>query len=455
MGKSSASTKEPPPSLHRIVEAIVECKIGSTISLLTSESNGFDSEIDLNNVECEFQPHVGDSIKLLISNGPITKITGVEPNERIRLHTGNITRLEKSFGVVDQNIVFFMEENQAELDFTLNDKVLCTVISGIYDINELKFESRCVTIKPSDDKIHTEATNDEDLRTAPIYRVLNAYVNKMEDSKIHPLTADPQIFEDVIDLNEVECEFKPYKGDNIKLLISVGPPLKVGRVEAQDELRLHTGVITYLTKSFGTVDEDIVFFIEDGQDNSKLKLKDRVQCTVIDGDYDVGKTHSQYKSRCASIQKIDEEADEIKQWFDESSANNQHEVDVADSDIEQNDNDPRMHFEALKAKPIQLFYDLPYGLIDTLASKNPHRIKEKLDQMVPAELNYNTYKKRFHALVHLEEVEMTLSFEKYKSREIWIEPENKRFSIMCTKITELRPPIAVGKFHIQYNEIII
>lgn len=72
---------------------------------------------------------------------------------------------------------------------------------------------------------------------------------------------------------------------------------------------------------------------------------------------------------------------------------------------------------------------------------------------MPAELNYKTYRKRFHACVHLQEVEMELSFEKYRSDEIWIEPENKRFSIMCSKITELRPPIAVGEFiHLIFQE---
>lgn len=78
----------------------------------------------------------------------------------------------------------------------------------------------------------------------------------------------------------------------------------------------------------------------------------------------------------------------------------------------------------------------------------------KLDTFVPNELSYSTYKKRFHALIYLEEVEMKASFEKYKAREVWIEPEKigkkKRFSIMCSKITELRPPIAVGGFFLQF-----
>lgn len=461
MESSNAAVEKPVASSPRVVEAIIDRKIGSTIFPLTSESSGVDSEIDLNNVECEFQPHAGDSIKLLILDGPPSKIARVEPNEEMRSHTGNVTRLEKSYGVVDQNIVFFMEENQTEFHFTLNDKVQCTIIDGVYDIDEFKFELRCVTIKKFEEKIHSNSensekipngTNDEIQQAPPIYREINAYVTRIDGSKLHPLTAEPKIFEDVIDLNEVECEFKPYKGDNIKLSVLIGPPPKVARIEAQDELRLYTGVVTYLTKSFGTVDDEIVFFIDDSEKNPKLKFKDRVQCIVIEGDYDVGKSHSQYKSRCASIQKIEEESDEIKRWFDESAANIQPEVEAADSDIEQNDNDPRMQFEALKARtPNEEFYDIPYGLIDILTSKNEHRIKRKLDRMIPAELNYNTYKKRFHAMIHLEEVEMTVSFEKYQSREIWIEPENKRFSIMCTKITELRPPIAVGKFHFDFN----
>lgn len=88
---------------------------------------------------------------------------------------------------------------------------------------------------------------------------------------------------------------------------------------------------------------------------------------------------------------------------------------------------------------------MPYGLYEILRSEQIPRIHRKLNQFVPKELNYSTYKKRFHAHVYLEEIEMQISFEKYKSREIWIDSENKRFAIMCSKITELRPAIAVGE----------
>lgn len=284
-----------------------------------------------------------------------------------------------------------------------------------------------------------------------LHRELRAVVDQRTDRKIYPMTADPNIFEEEIDLDDVECEFEPEKGDNIKLFVMVTTPPKVSRIEPWEELVTTTGFITYLTKSFGTVDEDNVFFIEEDQPAIDLKINDRVEYTIIEGDYVVGK--SKYGTRCESIKKIaaekgkEELSEEAKRWFNEEPVNEKEVEENADSDTENNDGDPKMEFDALKDRePNERYYDLPYGLYETLFAKNnARRIKRYLDNFVPSELNYKTYRKRFHAMIHLEEVEMKFSFEKYRAREICIEPENKRFSIACTKITELRPPIAVGE----------
>lgn len=53
---------------------------------------------------------------------------------------------------------------------------------------------------------------------------------------------------------------------------------------------------------------------------------------------------------------------------------------------------------------------------------------------------------RFHALIFLEEVEMKKSFEQYKSSALWIQQDERGFSIPCTKIKQLRPPISIGEY---------
>lgn len=276
------------------------------------------------------------------------------------------------------------------------------------------------------------------------YRELNAICDKMNGSIMSCLTDEPSIFDGDFDLNEVEHDFIPYDGDRIKVIVSADPPTKVLSIQPEDELKSHTGIITHLTKSFAIIDDDIIFFILDGTVNFDFKKNDQVQCVIIEGDYRCGK--SKYDLRCERMSKVVLEDEDVKRWFNEPTLETVEEVN-SDSDTENAGSETKMEFAALKGKePNEEWYDLPYGLFENIRSENPNRIKHYLNKFVPSELKYTTYKKRFHAHVYLEEIEMQLSFEKYKASQISIEPENKRFSIMCSKITELRPPIAVGKF---------
>lgn len=276
----------------------------------------------------------------------------------------------------------------------------------------------------------------------PINRELNAVVDKVKGSIMTCLTSEPLIFDGDVDLNEVEHGFIPFEGDNIKVIVTAEEPAKVLAIEPDVELKSHTGKITHLTKSFAIVDDDIIFFITD--EATDFKKNDFVECVVIEGEYSCGK--SKYDYRVESMNKMAEVSVDVMRLFKGPTLETVEEVN-SDSDTETADDEPNMEFAAMKGKePNEEWYDLPYGLYEILRSENLHRIKMKLKQFVPPELNYKTYRKRFHAHVFLEEVEMQLSFEKYKANEISIEPENKRFSIMCSKITELRPPIAVGRF---------
>lgn len=289
----------------------------------------------------------------------------------------------------------------------------------------------------ADDEPQTEA--------APLHRVLYANCFKVTGSICHALTDQPNIFDGDFDLDVVDHDFTPYDGDRLKVIVSADSPAKVLSVEPEEELKTYTGKITHLTKSFAVVDDDIIYFITD--ETVAFKKNDEVECVVIEGDYQCGK--GKYELRAERMKKAEKD-DDVKRWFNESPLDPIEEVN-SDSDGETEKGEPKMEFEALKGRePNEEWYDLPLSLFDILRSQNSHKIKKKLKEFVPAELNYKSYKKRFHAHVHLEEVEMQLSFEKYHSREIWIEPENKRFSIMCSRITELRPPIAVGKIFIRF-----
>lgn len=225
-----------------------------------------------------------------------------------------------------------------------------------------------------------------------------------------------------------------------------GNAVSIFELDPSEELRLETGKITYLTKSFGTVDEEVLFYIEENTFDWEVNVGDNVDYRIIEGTYKVGK--HKYEYRCESIKKAvaKEDATQMDFFdaaFEESNVNGMNNV---DSESELDCDDQRMEFEALQdTQPNKLFYDLPYGLFDVLTSKQLKAINKKLNSLVPRELNYKTYKKRFHALIHLEEVEMKISFEKYKCRSAWIEPENRRFSVCCSKICELRPPIAIGE----------
>lgn len=273
-----------------------------------------------------------------------------------------------------------------------------------------------------------------------LYYEINAFIDKVDGTKLLTLSNSDIYTDKEVDISELDCDFQPYRGDEVRLRITK-IDMRVSCIEPCEKLRVETGKITYLTRSFGVVDKEVIFF---QMDDWKPKIDDEVEYTIIDGDYNVGK--SQYKMRCESIKKRIINDPSI--YFEEGALAAQRDlmtVQLQNVDSDDDDNGSEMRFEAFKKKePFKEYYDLPYGLYDVLTSKDSRQIKKMLDEFIPKELSYKTYKRRLHALIYLEEIEMKASFEKYKSREIWIEPEKTRFSISCSKITELRPPISVG-----------
>lgn len=287
-----------------------------------------------------------------------------------------------------------------------------------------------------------------------MYRKIPAFIEEPTADGLLQTTSNSDEYTDrPLDMKDIDCDFIPYKGDRVRLCLIQDDPPKVYKIEAWDDLRVHKGQITSLTQSYGTVDDDFIFYITDETPlDWDAKINDEVDCVIIEGEYTIG--NAKYEYRCEKIAKIVELSDEDRRFeeflFNDSVDGNVNGAAAAeniDSDTEEEQN---VAFDHLKRRePNQEFYDLPAELLFLISEKNVENIKRRLDKFVPGELSYNTYKKRFHALIWLEELEMKYSFDKYKSRAVWIDPERvgrqKRFSIMCSKIAELRPPIAVGK----------
>lgn len=310
-----------------------------------------------------------------------------------------------------------------------------------------------------------------------IYRVNNAMIKEKDGSKILTTSYTDDYIDCELDLSkkgagEIECLFNPYPGDKVKLyLLIVGRSPVVYRIgmyfciisinistwsewkyciyfdlDPWEEMTIKTGQVTYLTRSFGVVDNNIVWYIEKHTFDREIKIKvgDKVECRVIEGKYTIGR--DRYEYRCESIKKVAIEIDATQMDLLENQ--NANGIENVDSESKSNGKDRQMEYEPFQnVSPNKLSYKLPNDLFDILTSKQPKTIKSKLDSMVPRELNYKTYKTRLHALVYLEEVEVKKAFEMYECSHVWIEPKKGRFSINCSTISEIRPPIAIGEIN--------
>lgn len=201
-----------------------------------------------------------------------------------------------------------------------------------------------------------------------MYRKIFGLVEKMEGSTstISTKTSEHN-FE--LDLNTIDHEFDIRRGDRIKLYIECTGLKKVFKIEPESDFQPHIGKITGTTKKYGVIDEYIVFFFnEENQD--EFHRDDKVDCLLIDGEYFGG----QFQMRCVSIRKMGTMENE-NMFADE--ADNPH-YEHCDSKIHE--------------QPKDMYHKLPVGLFETIQSKNKNKIDKKLKSMIPNDLNYETYK---------------------------------------------------------------
>lgn len=198
------------------------------------------------------------------------------------------------------------------------------------------------------------------------FHEINAYIEDMVDGKLNT-TSNSDVYTDVpLDMTNVDCTFSPYKGDRVKMYVMKGDPPNVYKIEPWEEVRALTGKITSLTQSYGTVDDDVIFYLDQTPLEWEANIGDDVKYIVIDGDYKIGK-NAMYEMRCESIKKFvesDEEQRDVEMWFNnsveikdapQSTDNN---VD-SDTEVEEQDFVPE-HLK--KREPNQEYYDLPADL---------------------------------------------------------------------------------------------
>lgn len=114
-----------------------------TIVTATNEIDA-DTEIDLTLIEYDYEVYQGDAVKISISKDHLgqTKILRIQPQEQLQKLVGKITYLSKSFGVVDESNVFFIDKEIEKYQLKIDDEVDCMLVSGIYDVGGKEFENR-------------------------------------------------------------------------------------------------------------------------------------------------------------------------------------------------------------------------------------------------------------------------------------------------------------------------
>lgn len=103
-----------------------------------------DTEIDLTLIEYDYEVYQGDAVKISISKDHLdqTKILRIQPQDPLQKLVGKITQLSKSFGVVDESNVFFIDKEIEKYQLKIDDEVNCMLVSGFYDAEGKEFENR-------------------------------------------------------------------------------------------------------------------------------------------------------------------------------------------------------------------------------------------------------------------------------------------------------------------------
>lgn len=236
-----------------------------------------------------------------------------------------------------------------------------------------------------------------------------------------------------IDISTVMCDWELYTGDAV-LLHMVNE--KVSKIEQPESIEYVEGEIREINKHCGIINENIIFFAETFKTFSEFVQGDKVKCSIIRGYYQNNEGKS-FEKRCISL---------LTNRLLANGSNKSTENTIAPA-INDLSFLSKLDFKTMTQRPRIEYYNIPNGLVEMIKSKNLNRVNEKLDEFLSdGPLTMGNYAQRLHGLLHLDEAEMKIGFERYKMDKILLPQGNSRFILPHTNTQELRPQIQAGDF---------
>lgn len=219
--------------------------------------------------------------------------------------------------------------------------------------------------------------------------------------------------------NEIECSYPLSAGDYLSLTF------EANRIKSivPKEQAIYSDQIRYLFDDFGILGNETVFTIGDGE---RFVVGDRLECERIRGEYKQ-KNNKTYAYRCISSKKIEPSTDRLSK--------------------------PRTVAQVERDPGAQDAIDvIPEELVELLVNGKKQEIREKLTEILPADLSFASYGDHFHNLVYLEELNVLKEFENYARKDVKFSPkrndEKTALRVFCLEfedLHELRPSILKGK----------
>lgn len=241
--------------------------------------------------------------------------------------------------------------------------------------------------------------------------------------------------------NQIKCDFSLRKGDFLQLNYNKAQKLEEIEANLRED---YEDQIRYIFDGYGIVGNETIFYFDDN--DVVLSVGDTLTCDRVKGDYDFpesdGHAEADILFRCISFKKI------------ESVANT---VDVySPSEQMKKDKGYTAYIEKpMKSNLRDTYEDISEEIKTLMTDVNgSENIRAKLDELIPSELNFSTYKKFFDCLIDLDEMNVRKEFEKYTKEDAAFHPKavaddnivSHVFTMEFEGLHELRPSILRGKF---------
>lgn len=238
-----------------------------------------------------------------------------------------------------------------------------------------------------------------------------------------------------IQLNEQNIEY--ISGDFVYLLRDIYKKNIVG-TEYYKSNRIR-GRITNILDDVSIINEEICYFATKDKNGNKLKLGTSGSCEIVHGEYEFNE--KSYDWRCISLitDELNTNLDDLKRIDTASWIEN---VNVIN-------NDTRIYLKNKFDIGNKLNFEIPEDLYNLIVNGKKETIVEQLKEILikSEDINFENYRKYFHQLVHIEEIEMVKSFASYNRSNVYLRYKSgKKFMFNCEDLYELRPSLACGEY---------